>query len=152
MSKKMAEEQALAYIEKVNLTKFRDAYPHMLSGGMKQRVAIARALAMEPEILLMDEPFASLDALTRQKMQRELLDLWESIRCTMVFVTHSNDEAIVIGSRTVVMSPHPGRVRAELNCGEFGMGSQGAKEFTQLRNRIYEMLFGTREDGTVGHG
>jgi NitT/TauT family transport system ATP-binding protein len=144
LSAREAEERALNYIEKVNLTKFRDAYPHMLSGGMKQRVAIARALAMEPEILLLDEPFAALDALTRRKMQEELLELWEQIRCTMVFVTHSIEEAILLGSRTVVLSPHPGRVRAELNCRTLGFESQGTSEFVDLRERINVMLFETR--------
>src|SRR5574340_538141 len=79
---KAAEDKAMQYIEKVNLTKFADTYPHMLSGGMKQRVAIARAMAMEPEVLLMDEPFAALDALTRHKMQDELMELWEGIHFT----------------------------------------------------------------------
>ena len=100
----------------------------MLSGGMKQRVAIARALAMEPAILLMDEPFAALDALTRRQMQEELLELWNSIRCNMVFVTHSIDEAILVGSRIIVLSPHPGRVRAELNCEQFGFGTESDPE------------------------
>jgi NitT/TauT family transport system ATP-binding protein len=108
---------------------------------MKQRVAIARALAVEPEILLMDEPFAALDALTRRQMQQELLDLWSSIRCNMVFVTHSIEEAIVIGSRIVVLSPHPGRVRAELNCDAFDLSSQSKPEFGVLRDRIQAMLF-----------
>jgi len=145
-----AEERALAYIEKVNLTKFRDAYPHTLSGGMKQRVAIARALAMEPEILLMDEPFAALDALTRRRMQEELLELWDQIRCTMIFVTHSIEEAILVGSRTVVLSPHPGRVRAELNCRQFGFHNQDSPEFSDLRHRINAMLFGGRgREGTA---
>ena len=142
VGRREADDRALAYIEKVNRTKFRDAYTHTLSGGMKQRVAIARALAMEPGILLMDEPFAALDALTRQKMQAELLELWASIRCAMVFVTHSIDEAILIGSRIVVLSPHPGRVRAELNCGRFGFDNQGSAEFGALRRRIQTMLFG----------
>jgi NitT/TauT family transport system ATP-binding protein len=87
-----ARDRALSVLEKVNLSKFRDAYPHMLSGGMKQRVAIARAMAMEPKILLMDEPFAALDALTRRQMQDELLRLWEDTRFTVVFVTHSIEE------------------------------------------------------------
>jgi NitT/TauT family transport system ATP-binding protein len=142
LGRREAEERALIYIDKVHLTKFRDAYSHTLSGGMKQRVAIARALAMEPQILLMDEPFAALDALTRQRMQQELLELWEQIRCTMVFVTHSIDEAIIIGSRIVLLSPHPGRVRAELNCGQFGFDDQGSG-FVALRQRIQRMLFGS---------
>ena len=96
-------------------TRFRDAYPHTLSGGMKQRVAIARAMAMEPDILLMDEPFAALDALTRRRMQEELLQLWDDVRFTVLFVTHSIEEAIIVGNRILVLSPHPGRVKAELN-------------------------------------
>ena len=80
----------------------------MLSGGMKMRVAIARAMALEPDILLMDEPFAALDALTRRSMQQELLALWDQLRFTVLFVTHSIEEAIIVGSRILVMSPHPG--------------------------------------------
>ena len=134
-------ERALRAIVKVKLSGFADAYPHTLSGGMKQRVAIARALAMEPQILLMDEPFASLDALTRRTMQDELLALWEETRFTMLFVTHSIDEAIVLGSRIVVLSPHPGRVRAELNAHEYDHAHQGAG-FADLSARIEAMLFG----------
>ncbi|AWN37910.1 ABC transporter ATP-binding protein [Methylobacterium radiodurans] len=130
-----AEERAMAYIDKVNLTKFADSYPHMLSGGMKQRVAIARGMAMEPDILLMDEPFAALDALTRRKMQDELLMLWEETRFTVLFVTHSIPEAIKIGSRILLLSPHPGEVKAELN-------SAGTPaEQARLEGRIQQMLF-----------
>ncbi|WP_255542890.1 ATP-binding cassette domain-containing protein [Azospirillum sp. INR13] len=99
-----AEEKALDCIARVNLTKFADVHPHMLSGGMKQRVAIARAMAMEPDILLMDEPFAALDALTRRTMQEELLQLWDDLRFTVLFVTHSIEEALVVGSRILVLS------------------------------------------------
>jgi NitT/TauT family transport system ATP-binding protein len=143
-SKREAESRALSFIEKINLTKFRDAYPHTLSGGMKQRVAIARALAMQPTILLLDEPFAALDALTRRRMQEELLNLWDAIRCTMIFVTHSIEEAIIVGSRTIVLSPHPGRVRADLNCGRFTFNSHASPEFARLKDRIDRMLFGDR--------
>ena len=139
-----ARERALLYIEKVQLAPFRDAYPHTLSGGMKQRVAIARAMAMEPEILLMDEPFAALDALTRRQMQDELLRLWDDVRFTVVFVTHSIEEAILVGSRILILSPHPGRVRAELNAHQFAHGHEGAVEFKALEQRIHAMLFSER--------
>ena len=112
MPRRAAQEHARALLAKVNLTRFENVYPHMLSGGMKQRVAIASALAMEPDILLMDEPFAALDALTRRKMQEELLQLWEGVRFTVLFVTHSIEEALLIGNRILVLSPHPGRVKA----------------------------------------
>ena len=134
-------DRALAYIEKVNLTNFADVYPHMLSGGMKQRVAIARAMAMEPDILLMDEPFAALDALTRRKMQDELLQLWDDVRFTVLFVTHSIEEAIIVGSRILVLSPHPGRIRAELNAYAMSRETQGSPDFARLQERISDMLF-----------
>ena len=142
--KNEAEERARAAIDKVNLTKFADVYPHMLSGGMKQRVAIARAMAMEPDILLMDEPFAALDALTRRRMQEELLRLWSDIRFTVLFVTHSIEEAIIIGNRILVLSPHPGQVRAELNAHDHDHRSQGGEEFMQLQQKIHKMLFAER--------
>lgn len=110
-----ALERAAAYVEKVNLTEFAHAYPHTLSGGMKQRAAIARAMAMEPDILLMDEPFAALDALTRVRMQEELLQLWEDTKFTVLFVTHSIPEAIRVGNRIALLSPHPGQLKAEVN-------------------------------------
>ncbi len=115
LSRKEAQERACLYIDKVNLTKFAHSYPYALSGGMKQRVAIARGMAMEPDILLMDEPFAALDALTRRRMQDELLRLWADTRFTVLFVTHSIAEAIKIGNRILLLSPHPGRVKAEID-------------------------------------
>ena len=130
-----ADERAMHYIDKVNLSSFADSYPHMLSGGMKQRVAIARGMAMEPDILLMDEPFAALDALTRRRMQDELLALWEETRFTVLFVTHSIPEAIKIGSRILLLSPHPGEVKAELNT------AASPQEVQQLEQRIHQMLF-----------
>jgi NitT/TauT family transport system ATP-binding protein len=133
-------EQAIA---KVNLTRFADVYPHMLSGGMKMRVAIARAMALEPDVLLMDEPFAALDALTRRQMQEELLALWEQLRFTMLFVTHSIEEAIVVGSRILILSPHPGRVRAELDAGSLSYADVDSPEFGTLSKRIHELLFET---------
>lgn len=118
-ARRMSRAEALArarhFIGKVNLSEFARSYPHTLSGGMKQRVAIARALAVEPQILLMDEPFAALDGLTRARMQEELLQLWEDSRTTILFVTHSIPEALRIGNRIVLLSAHPGQVKAELN-------------------------------------
>lgn len=140
-----AEERAMHYIDKVRLTKFADSYPHMLSGGMKQRVAIARGMAMEPEVLLMDEPFAALDALTRRKMQDELLRLWDDTHFTVMFVTHSIAEAVKLGNRILLMSPHPGQIRSEMESdGSDPVDSTGLR----LSERIHNMLFaGEVEDG-----
>jgi NitT/TauT family transport system ATP-binding protein len=110
-----AEQRAMHFLNKVNLTGFANHYPHTLSGGMKQRVAIARALAMEPQVLLMDEPFAALDALTRSKMQDDLLGLWNEAKFTILFVTHSIEEALRIGNRILLLTAHPGQVKAEIN-------------------------------------
>jgi NitT/TauT family transport system ATP-binding protein len=135
---KAADEKAMYYIDKVHLTRFADTYPHMLSGGMKQRVAIARGMAMEPDILLMDEPFAALDALTRQRMQDELLTLWDETHFTILFVTHSIAEAVKIGNRILLLSPHPGQVKAELNSVP---RDAATAEAAALESRIHDMLF-----------
>jgi len=134
-----ADDKAMQYIEKVNLTKFADSYPHTLSGGMKQRVAIARGMAMEPDILLMDEPFAALDALTRRKMQDELLELWDETRFTVLFVTHSIEEAIKVGNRILLLSPHPGQVLAEIN--SVPRSRLATDEARELEHKIHQMLF-----------
>lgn len=141
LRRREAEIRALETLEKVGLARFADAYPHTLSGGMKQRVAIARALAMQPRILLMDEPFAALDALTRRKMQEELLMLWEEVRFTLLFVTHSIEEAQVIGNRVLLLSPHPGRVRAELGCEEDSLESAGSEATKARTQKIHRLLF-----------
>jgi NitT/TauT family transport system ATP-binding protein len=138
-----AGARADAMLAKVGLAQFAQAHPHQLSGGMKQRVAIARALAMQPRVLLMDEPFAALDALTRRRMQEELLALWEELRFTLVFVTHSIEEALVVGNRIAILSPHPGRVRAELNSHDFDLASQGSADFQAATQRIHRLLFET---------
>jgi len=139
LNRREATEKAMAYIEKVGLGAFAEAFPHTLSGGMKQRAAIARGMAMEPDILLMDEPFAALDALTRRKMQEELLQLWEDTHFTVLFVTHSIPEAIFIGSRILLLSPHPGQVKAELNSD--GTDSFGPSTEKRLSARIHDLLF-----------
>ncbi|AXK54925.1 ABC transporter ATP-binding protein [Pseudomonas protegens] len=141
LGRREAEERALHYLAKVGLAAFADAYPHTLSGGMKARVAIARALAMQPKILLMDEPFAALDALTRRKMQEELLLLWEEVRFTLLFVTHSIEEALVVGNRILLLSPHPGRVRAEVHSHQYDLQSLGGVAFQQTAQRIHRLLF-----------
>ncbi|EIF31183.1 ABC-type nitrate/sulfonate/bicarbonate transport system, ATPase component [Burkholderia sp. Ch1-1] len=141
LSRVQANERALHYLEKVGLASFANAYPHTLSGGMKQRVAIARALAMQPRVLLMDEPFAALDALTRRKMQEELLRLWEEVNFTLLFVTHSIEEALVVGNRILLLSPHPGRVRAELNSHQYSQDSFGRTDFQRSVARIHHLLF-----------
>jgi len=150
LNKREARERALHYIDKVRLTKFADSHPHQLSGGMKQRVAIARGMAMEPEILLMDEPFAALDALTRVQMQDELLQLWEDTKFTVLFVTHSIAEAIRIGNRILLLSPHPGRVRAEMiSDGEDRVDPATGRKMSEI---IHDMLFENDRKGAEAHG
>jgi NitT/TauT family transport system ATP-binding protein len=135
--------RAQALIRSVGLSGFDDAYPHTLSGGMKMRVAIARALAAEPRVLLMDEPFAALDALTRRHMQEELLRLWRKHRFTLLLVTHSIEEAVLVGSRILVLSPHPGRVRAVLE------GPEDETGRAALRRRLRDLLLPEPEPAGV---
>jgi len=110
--KKRREEVIAYYIDKVGLGKFLKAYPFQLSGGMKQRVSLARAFANDPEVLLMDEPFGALDEQNKLLLQEELLRIWTEHRKTVVFITHSIDEAIVLGDRIMVMTAHPGQAKA----------------------------------------
>jgi len=131
--------RARHYLEKVKLSAFADSFPHTLSGGMKQRVAIARAMAMEPKVLLMDEPFASLDALTRTQMQEELLQLWSDTRITILFVTHSIEEAIRIGNRILLLSAHPGTVKAEIrSTGVDETDGSGRLLSTRIHDRLFD--------------
>jgi NitT/TauT family transport system ATP-binding protein len=152
VAKSAARDRAHDAVERVGLTEFVDVYPHMLSGGMKQRCAIARAMAMKPDVLLMDEPYGSLDALTRRKMQDELLQLWQDVRFTLVFVTHSIEEAVIVGSRIAVLSPHPGQVRAELNSPGFAHDARSGLAFQNLVNHISTMLLGKAASQGGAHG
>ena len=130
---------ALRFVRMVGLERFKDAYPHTLSGGMKQRVAIARSLALGPEMLLMDEPFASLDALTRTRMQDELNAIWGETHKTILFVTHSIQEAVILGHRILVMTPGPGRVRTILD-NDAADQPLDSPAFMTMQQRIRELL------------
>jgi NitT/TauT family transport system ATP-binding protein len=112
-SDSVAEQEARQWIELVGLSKFEDVYPHQLSGGMKQRVAIARALANNPRILIMDEPFGALDAITREQLNLELLRMWHHGKQTVIFITHDITEAVFLADRVLLMSPRPGTIAAE---------------------------------------
>jgi NitT/TauT family transport system ATP-binding protein len=137
-------EKVEHYIHLVGLSGFENHYPYQLSGGMQQRVGLARALAIDPEILLMDEPFASVDAQTREVLQEELLQLHDRERKTMIFITHSIDEAIILGDRVAVMASRPGRVKEVLQVNFPRPRDPGAiraqPRYTEIRNHIWEEL------------
>jgi NitT/TauT family transport system ATP-binding protein len=114
VDKRPREQTALEFLRMVGLEKFADAYPHQLSGGMQQRVAIARSLAYNPQVLLMDEPFAALDAMTRDDMQQLLTDVWQRTKKTIVYITHNVAEAVFLGDKVVVLNAHPGTIKTEL--------------------------------------
>lgn len=138
-----SRRQAISWLKRLGLIDFAESYPHALSGGMRQRVAIARALVLEPEILLMDEPFASLDAQLRELMQANLLRICEQDRRTVLFVTHSLDEAIVLSDRVLVMSARPGRLLADAIV-PFGrprdIHVRDSSEFAELRGNLWDLL------------
>ncbi|MBY4208113.1 ABC transporter ATP-binding protein [Rhodococcus fascians] len=153
VSKDRAEnsKRAMAWAAKLGLSDFTEAYPSTLSGGMRQRVAIARALAVEPEVLLMDEPFAALDAQMRLVLQEELLRLWQADRRTVLFVTHSLEEAILLGDRILVMSARPGKIVADFKV-PFARPRtpeiRGTAEFADLHENMWEIL---REEVTQAY-
>lgn len=148
LPRREAETVARGWLERVGLSKFVDTFPHTLSGGMKQRVAIARAFALEPALLLMDEPFAALDALTRRQMQDELLKLCEETGSTALFVTHGIDEAIRVGTRILALTPHPGRLAATFDVPPESR-IRGTAGFTGLEQRIQQAVFA---DPEIDHG
>ncbi len=131
VAKGEARERARAFLDKVDLSRALDLYPHQLSGGMKMRVAIARALAVKPDMLLLDEPFSALDALTRSRLQDELLQLQRQTGTTLLFVTHDIPEAVKLGSAILVLSPHPGQIKALLDPGRVS-----SQELTQTISRL----------------
>ena len=138
------DERAQEFLDLVGLDGFEDRHPHELSGGMRQRVAIARSLAYDPGVLLMDEPFGALDAQTRESLQEELLRVWQRTRKTVVFITHSIDEAVLLGQRVAVLTSRPGRVKevVPVALGErTGAGDpRSTPEFAGHRHRIWELL------------
>jgi NitT/TauT family transport system ATP-binding protein len=141
------------FLDMVGLAEFANRYPHELSGGMKQRVAIARSLAYDPQVLLMDEPFAALDAQTREALQEELLRIWGKSGKTIVFITHGIEEAIYLGQRVAVMSARPGRIKAILDIplksrtGEPDLRS--TPEFASLRHQIWTLLHNDLDQGSA---
>ena len=132
------------FLDLVGLSAFANRYPHELSGGMKQRVAIARSLAYDPEVLLMDEPFAALDAQTRETLQGELLRIWRATGKTIVFITHGIDEAVVLGQRVAVMTSRPGRIKEIVDIPEVLRSEEedvrSLPEFGNVRHRIWSLL------------
>lgn len=133
-------EIAERFIAMIGLTRFADAYPHQLSGGMKQRVAIARVLANDAALILMDEPFGALDAMTREHLQSELLSLWASSGLSVIFVTHAIEEAILLADRIVVMSPGPGRITAEIAVDLARPRDITSAPFNALRREVSALL------------
>ncbi|GAB2853640.1 ABC transporter ATP-binding protein [Actinocorallia aurea] len=144
MGKAERRARAERYIDLVGLTDFADALPKALSGGMRQRCAIARAYAADPRVLLMDEPFGALDALTRVRMQDQLLDTWSRERRTVLFITHDVDEAVYLGNRVVVMAAGPGRVQEVIDVDLPYPRTEQTRlspEFAALRNRVWRAVY-----------
>jgi NitT/TauT family transport system ATP-binding protein len=144
MAKAERRERALRYLDMMGLARAAHRYPHELSGGMRQRIAVARALVNEPEVLLMDEPFAAVDAITRSTLQEELLRLWQQLGVSVLFITHNIDEAVFLGQRVVVMSPHPGAIKTEVDIDLPYPRDRGSTEFAERYARIGAHLYGAR--------
>ncbi|AQA21428.1 ABC transporter family protein [Rhodococcus sp. MTM3W5.2] len=144
LPKRERREIAGHYLELVGLQGFGDRYPHELSGGMKQRVAIARSLAFDPEVLLMDEPFAALDAQTRESLQDELLRIWRTTGKTILFITHGIDEAVYLGQRVAVLTSRPGRVKTvvDIDIDRTAADVRSDARFREFRHHIWSQLQG----------
>ena len=143
IAKDQARQTALQHLERVGLKGFEGKYPWQLSGGMQQRVSIARALGFEPKLLMMDEPFGALDEITRDRLNEQLLRLWEKEKRTVVFVTHSIPEAVFLSSRIVVMSPRPGRIVDVIESGlpaDRTLDIRDTAQFTEIAHRVREAL------------
>lgn len=133
-------KRAKRWLDVMGLTPFADAYPHQLSGGMQQRIAIARLLVNEPRIMLMDEPFAALDAQTRTTLGEELVRVWQQAKGTVLFVTHSVDEAILLADRVVIMTPRPGRIKMDMRIELPRPRDPASDEFNVLRRQVTDLL------------
>jgi NitT/TauT family transport system ATP-binding protein len=140
LHRKEVQASADRFIDMVGLAKFADAYPHQLSGGMRQRVAIARVLANDAQVILMDEPFGALDAMTRERLQEELLELWQRTKLTVIFVTHAIEEAILMADRVVVMTPSPGRIQSDNRIGLIRPRDVASPEFNSIRRELSQLL------------
>ncbi len=134
------KKQAKNLLETVGLLDFAKAYPYELSGGMRQRAALAQALALEPKLLLMDEPFGALDAATRTELQQMLIHLWQKTKLTVIFVTHNIDEALLLGDRVLILGDRPGRIIKEFNINLSRPREPKAKEFTELFLQVRQSL------------
>lgn len=138
-------DRARKFIEMTGLTGFGDRYPHELSGGMRQRVGIARALTTDPKALLMDEPFGALDAQTRGRLQDELLQIWETQRTTVLFVTHSIDEALLLADRILVFTPRPGKIAADIKVDLPRPRTQQSDDFSALARELRGLIGAERD-------
>jgi NitT/TauT family transport system ATP-binding protein len=153
LSRRDSAARTLALLGAVGLRDFADAYPHELSGGMQSRVGLARALAVEPQVLLMDEPFAALDAMTRETLRGELLRMWARRRMAVVFVTHDIDEAIILSQRVVLLRPRPGRIEeimpVDLPEPRWQHDPRGVPAFADLRRHLWDKIQGMARDGVA---
>ena len=154
LSKAEIDERIAHYLELVDLTGFEKSYPYELSGGMRQRVGIARALVTEPKILLADEPFAAIDAMTREAMQSELEQFVSKTKQTVVFITHSIDEAIILGDRIAVISRRPGRIKEVIDVNlprlRFDSDVKSLPEYSEMRERIWDLVKDEARSGAHG--